>query len=104
MGANIAGIYGAQIFRLDDRPRYRRAFGICIGVLAAGIALAVIRYLYDVLRRCKNKDQVQDAVPETTALEDEFDGKTIMEEAGQMPVPDAPPAGGRRLSSYGAAV
>jgi hypothetical protein len=44
MGANIAGIYGAQIFRADDKPLYRRGFGIDIGVLAAGLALALVRY------------------------------------------------------------
>jgi len=54
MGANIAGIYGAQIFRADDRPRYRRAFGVCIGVLAAGLVLAVVRHL-DGLRTKKRK-------------------------------------------------
>jgi hypothetical protein len=41
MGANIAGIYGAQIFREDDKPRYRRAFSIACAVLAFGIALAI---------------------------------------------------------------
>ncbi|KAI4747548.1 hypothetical protein E4T50_02147 [Aureobasidium sp. EXF-12298] len=30
MGANIADIYGAQIFRADDRPRCRRAFNVNI--------------------------------------------------------------------------
>jgi len=55
MGANLAGIYGAQTYRADDRPRYRRAFNISIGVLAAGLALAVIRFLDDKLRRKKVK-------------------------------------------------
>ena len=50
MGANIADIYGAQIFRSDDKPRYRRAFSIGIGVLAFGATLAVIR-LIDEKRR-----------------------------------------------------
>ena len=47
MGANIAGIYGAQIFRSEDAPRYRRGFGINIGVLALGLALAVLRFADD---------------------------------------------------------
>lgn len=51
MGANIAGIYGAQIFRQDDRPRYRRGFSIGIAVLALGVVLAIIRYIDDRLRR-----------------------------------------------------
>ncbi|KAM0712282.1 hypothetical protein Q7P37_011376 [Cladosporium fusiforme] len=54
MGANIAGIYGAQIFRQDDKPKYRRAFGIACAVLAFGIALAIFRYLDDLRRRRRN--------------------------------------------------
>lgn len=51
MGANTAGIYGAQIFRADDRPKYRRGFVIGIGVLSFGLLLAAIRYADDVIRR-----------------------------------------------------
>ena len=51
MGANIAGIYGAQIFREDDRPRYRRAFSVNIAVLAVGLAMVVFRFVDDRLRR-----------------------------------------------------
>jgi hypothetical protein len=45
MGANIAGIYGAQIFRSEDSPKYRRAFYIGIGVLALGLILAIVRFV-----------------------------------------------------------
>lgn len=45
MGANIAGIYGAQIFRADDKPLYRRGFSIGIAVLSVGLFLSVVRYL-----------------------------------------------------------
>lgn len=45
MGANVAGIYGAQIFRADDKPLYRRGFGIGIAVLSVGLFLAIVRYL-----------------------------------------------------------
>ncbi|BEI82051.1 hypothetical protein CcaverHIS002_0212110 [Cutaneotrichosporon cavernicola] len=45
MGANTAGIYGAQIFRSEDKPLYRRAFGIGIGVLTVGVLLAAVRYV-----------------------------------------------------------
>ncbi|KAI9897947.1 hypothetical protein N3K66_006307 [Trichothecium roseum] len=46
-GANVAGIYGAQIFRSDDSPLYRRGFGVNIGVLTLGVALAVVRFADD---------------------------------------------------------
>lgn len=54
MGANIAGIYGAQIFRRDDRPKYRRAFSIACAILAFGTALAIFRFLDDFRRRRRN--------------------------------------------------
>jgi hypothetical protein len=57
MGANIAGIYGAQIFRADDKPRYRRAFSVNIGVLTFGLALAVARYIDDRILRRKGRSQ-----------------------------------------------
>ncbi|CAI6099334.1 unnamed protein product [Clonostachys chloroleuca] len=47
MGANIAGIYGAQIFRSDDAPRYRRGFGINIAVLTVGLSMAILRFVDD---------------------------------------------------------
>ena len=58
MGANIAGIYGAQIFRADDSPRYRRAFSIACAILAFGLALAIFRFVDDRLRRRRAKNKV----------------------------------------------
>ncbi|KAF2171564.1 hypothetical protein M409DRAFT_63785 [Zasmidium cellare ATCC 36951] len=55
MGANIAGIYGAQIFRSDDKPRYRRAFVIGIAVLAFGTILAIIRKVDEKINGRKGK-------------------------------------------------
>jgi len=60
MGANIAGIYGAQIFREDDKPRYRRAFSIACAILAFGIALAIFRFLDDFRRRRREARRVSD--------------------------------------------
>jgi hypothetical protein len=60
MGANIAGIYGAQIFRRDDRPRYRRAFAVACAVLAFGLVVAIGRYVSDKTRRRKKARQVDD--------------------------------------------
>jgi hypothetical protein len=51
MGANIAGIYGAQIFRADDKPKYRRGFSINIGVLTFALVLAFFRFIDDRFRR-----------------------------------------------------
>ena len=70
MGANIAGIYGAQIFRADDLPRYRRAFNVNIAVLAVGLSLAVLRFLDDKLRRKKIKDRLPESEtgPETHSV------------------------------------
>lgn len=46
MSANIAAIYGAQLFQEDDKPKYRRAFGMNSGLLALGLFLAGVRYIY----------------------------------------------------------
>ncbi|RDW87036.1 Alternative sulfate transporter [Aspergillus mulundensis] len=51
MGANIAGIYGAQIFRSDDKPLYRRGFSVAISVLAFGLLLAIVRYVDTLIHR-----------------------------------------------------
>jgi hypothetical protein len=63
MGANIAGIYGAQIFRQEDRPFYRTGFTINCAVLAVGLSLAIVRYVDDVFRRRRNRNQLEAAEP-----------------------------------------
>jgi hypothetical protein len=60
MGANIAGIYGAQIFREDDNPLYRRGFSVACAVLAFGIVLATFRYLDDLRRRRRDARRAPD--------------------------------------------
>ena len=64
MGANIAGIYGAQIFRKDDSPLYRRGFSVAIAVLCFGLVLVFVRWLDDVRHRRKNRNQVEVASSE----------------------------------------
>lgn len=59
MNANIAGIYGAQIFRQDDRPLYRRGFSVAIAVLAVGLSLVIARWVDDLLRRRKKTEQFE---------------------------------------------
>jgi hypothetical protein len=56
MGGNIAGIYGAQIFRSDDRPRYRRAFTIGLAILAFGVLVAGLRAVDDFFRRRRARE------------------------------------------------
>ena len=55
MSANIGAIYGAQIFQADDKPHYRRAFATNIGLLAAALALATGRYIWEKCRTKRNK-------------------------------------------------
>lgn len=64
MGANIAGIYGAQIFREDDKPRYRRAFSIACAILAFGLILALVRYVDDVIRKRRKARTIEDSSSE----------------------------------------
>lgn len=60
MGANIAGIYGAQIFRADDFPRYRRAFSIACAILAFGLIIAIVRYVDDMVKKRRKARQIGD--------------------------------------------
>lgn len=61
MGANIAGIYGAQIFRNDDRPRYRRGFAVACAVLALGLVLAIVRYVDNMIRERRKARTLTDS-------------------------------------------
>lgn len=73
MGANIAGIYGAQIFRQDDRPRYRRAFSVACAILAFGLGLAIVRYINDIWnrrRRARNESNTASSDNDNTSQED----------------------------------
>lgn len=83
MGANIAGIYGAQIFRQDDRPRYRRGFSINIAVLTVGLCLAVVRFVDDLLRRRRSATQLQDQSLSEHNSPDEDDLKAARPSADQ---------------------
>lgn len=49
MGANIAGIYGAQLYQKKDKPRYRNAFTIALAVLAFGAVLATVRKIDEII-------------------------------------------------------
>jgi hypothetical protein len=59
MNANIAGIYGAQIFRKDDKPLYRRGFSIACSVLSVGLTLAIARFVDTLLYRRRKAQQAE---------------------------------------------
>ncbi|KAK5996049.1 putative transporter-like protein [Cladobotryum mycophilum] len=59
MNANIAGIYGAQIFRKDDKPLYRRGFSVAIAVLSLGLVFAIIREIDDLLSRRRRTKEAE---------------------------------------------
>ncbi|KAK0657991.1 putative MFS transporter [Cercophora newfieldiana] len=79
MGANIAGIYGAQIFRSEDRPLYKRGFAINLAIISTAIVLALVRFIDDKIRRRKLKGQVE-LVQESGS--DEANEKGLKEKAG----------------------
>ncbi|KAJ0414236.1 major facilitator superfamily domain-containing protein [Aspergillus carlsbadensis] len=59
MNANIAGIYGAQIFRKDDKPLYRRGFSIACSVLSVGLSLAIARFVDTLLHRRRKAQRAE---------------------------------------------
>jgi hypothetical protein len=88
MGANIAGIYGAQIFRADDNPRYRRAFVVALAVLIFGCALAVVRKVDEIRLRRKQKDDPL----EHEASQSEIDAYDSLQVQAHPPAAVPPPA------------
>lgn len=76
MGANTAGIYGAQIFRSDDSPRYRRAFVIGISVLTLGTIAATVRKIDEALPSIFGK--VRNILPASVASK--LDGVVLRRE------------------------
>ncbi|CVK86186.1 hypothetical protein FPRO04_07868 [Fusarium proliferatum] len=82
MGANIAGIYGAQIFRSDDKPKYRRGFTINIVVLAVGLALAVLRFFDDKIWRRSKVAEIQEQLARENGDVSQSDEKS-QSESGQ---------------------
>lgn len=91
MGANIAGIYGAQIFRSDDKPLYRRGFGIDIAVLAVGLALAVVRFSDGWIQKRRTAKQPQlaaaDSGSEHNSQDDEKGGIPQVRPGSGQPAP-----------------
>jgi uncharacterized membrane protein YfcA len=55
MSANIGAIYGAQIFQEDDKPLYRRAFAVNIGLLAFALLLATVRFGHERYRSRRSR-------------------------------------------------
>ncbi|KJX92657.1 alternative sulfate transporter like protein [Zymoseptoria brevis] len=86
MGANIAGIYGAQLYTEDDSPRYRRAFLVAMAVLIFGCALAIVRKIDEIRLRRKNRD---DSL-EKEASQSEIDAHDSLQ-VQPWPVATAPP-------------
>jgi hypothetical protein len=98
MGANIAGIYGAQIFRRDDRPKYRRGFSIACAVLAVGLLLAIGRYVDEQIQKRK-KAKNQPPASDTSDAEAGFE-KVAAPPSEYQPAPVI--VDGRRASVTGA--
>lgn len=71
-GANLAGVYGAQLYRIDDRPRYKRAFAVSLAVIAAGLAFAVVRLVDEKLVRGRKKRE-EDSTSDESSAEDRKD-------------------------------
>ena len=97
MGANIAGIYGAQIFRQDDRPRYRRGFSVNIGVITFGLTIAAIRYIDDKIRKRKAAKQLR-SVSDSDGSAEKVPAALPSEDQVAPIILDS----GRRLSATGA--
>lgn len=91
MGANIAGIYGAQIFRADDKPRYRRGFSINIAVLTFGLSLAVLRGVDEWLqRRRKARQAIDESSDDNASHIGRVRGEKVALPSDDLPQPALP--------------
>jgi hypothetical protein len=89
MAANTAGIYGAQIFRQDDKPKYRRGFSINLAVLSVGLSLAILRFFDELIhkRRARRQGLESPGGEQLSNNEDEFDKAAIARPAEDQPQP-----------------
>ncbi|KAK4160214.1 putative transporter [Cladorrhinum sp. PSN259] len=69
MGANIAGIYGAQILRSEDSPLYRRGFTVNCAILSTAIIIAGVRFVDDRIRKKRNP-QLEPAIEQGSNSDD----------------------------------
>lgn len=79
MAANAAGIYAAQLFRSDDKPRYHRALSIDVAILVLSLVSAVSLALY---YRYKTKKEAR-----------EEDARAIISPASSDDGKETPPLG-----------
>ena len=88
MAANTAGIYGAQIFRQDDKPKYRRGFSINLGVLSFGLSLAILRKVDEFLQKRKARRLGIDAIGgEQVSNDEEFEKAVAAKPSDDQPQP-----------------
>ncbi|KAL8842520.1 MAG: hypothetical protein Q9170_000474 [Blastenia crenularia] len=59
ISANLAGVYGAQIFRQDDAPKYYRAWKTTTSILAFGVVIGIFTNVayYLLNRQAAKKEQ-----------------------------------------------
>lgn len=75
MAANAAGIYAAQLFRSDDKPRYHRALTVDAVILAASLIGAISLALYYRYKDRKAAETEEARGIESPAFSGSDDGK-----------------------------
>jgi hypothetical protein len=66
MNANIASIYGAQIFCTDDKLLYWCGFSVACSILAVGLILAIVQFVDIVIHRRRKARQVESGDEDST--------------------------------------
>ena len=69
MSANMSGIAGAQLFRADDAPLYRRGFMVCVILICIGWATAVLQGIQYYISRMRQIRKLYDAGAESPVSE-----------------------------------
>ncbi|KZV92862.1 MFS general substrate transporter [Exidia glandulosa HHB12029] len=72
MAANAAGIYGSQLLRSDDAPRYHRGFIVMVVLLSAGVAFCLFQWAADKVAARRASTTIED--PQGAGRHDRLSG------------------------------
>jgi hypothetical protein len=72
MAANMAGIYANQLFRADDKPRYRRGLSVNVALLVGALGFAVFQglFIWHKKKRAQRQEETRGIVSPPESISD----------------------------------
>ena len=78
MSANMSGIAGAQLFRADDAPLYRRGFMVCVILICIAWGTAILQGVQYYITRKRQIRKLHDAGTESPVSEQSEESKPFL--------------------------